>query len=181
MKGVVLVKFGEFIEELWGEELWDELLLDANLPSEGAYTTVHNYDDQELFTLIELVLSKKELTMKQAQYAFGNWLFKELLAIAPQHTNFIDNTFDFLRAVQDLIHVEVKKLNPDTLLPEFIFLNQTEEQITMCYESPRHMCFFCEGLIKGLSEHTNEKIETWQSECVHENGNRCVIEVKKLQ
>ncbi len=180
MKGVVFVKFEEFIEELWGDEFWDELLSEADLPSGGAYTTVATYDDQEMYDLIGLVMAKKALTMQQAQQAFGKWLFNKLLALAPSHAHEIDNTFDFLHAVQNLIHVEVKKLNPDALLPEFTFIEQSETELSMVYESPRHLCFLCEGLIHGLAEHTNEKIQTHQSECVHENGSQCIINVRKI-
>lgn len=111
--------------------------------------------------------------------AFGEWLFKELYAAAPPHAHEFKNGFEFLRGVQNVIHVEVKKLHPDALLPEFNFLNETENSLTMVYESPRHLCYLCEGLILGLSKLTNEKLLTTQSECVHESGERCVIEVTR--
>lgn len=48
MKGIVFVKFNAFVEELWGDEFWDELLDEADLPSEGIYTAVSNYPDEEI-------------------------------------------------------------------------------------------------------------------------------------
>jgi len=47
MKGIVFVTFNEFIKQILGEDFWDELLDEADLPSEEAYTTVVTYDDQE--------------------------------------------------------------------------------------------------------------------------------------
>ena len=64
MKGIVFVKFNEFIEELWGDEFWHELLDEAELPSEGAYTTVCSYEDQEILTLIGLVVEKQKISVK---------------------------------------------------------------------------------------------------------------------
>ena len=86
----------------------------------------------------------------------------------------------FLHAVQDVIHIEVKKLNPDAILPEFEFIAETDDHLSLIYKSPRHLCYFCEGLIHGLAQHTGQEVKVSQSECVHESGHRCVIEVSKL-
>jgi len=179
MKGIVFVKFNEFIEELWGDEFWEHMLDEAPLESEGAYTSVGNYADQELVELILVAMKHKGLTMVQAQNAFGEWLFKELYSMAPPDAHDFKDTFEFLHGVQNVIHVEVKKLNPDAILPEFTFLEESENHLSMVYESPRHLCYFCEGLIKGLAQHTGESVSTSQSECVHEGGQRCVIEVNR--
>ncbi|MFT2091305.1 heme NO-binding domain-containing protein [Paraglaciecola sp. 2405UD69-4] len=180
MKGIVFVKFNEFIEELWGDEFWDELLNEANLESEGAYTTVATYDDEELFTLIGLVVEKQGITSKDAQFAFGKWVFKELFNIAPAGAHDFKDVFEFLHAVQNFIHVEVQKLNPDALLPEFEFLSETPTILTFEYLSPRNLCYFCEGIIYGLAEHTGQQIKVSQPECKHEACHRCVIEVEKV-
>ena len=180
MKGIVFVKFNEFIEELWGDEFWDTLLDEANLASEGVYTTVGTYDDEELFTLIGLVVEKKNISSKDAQFAFGKWVFKELYAAAPPGAHDFKDVFEFLHAVQNFIHVEVKKLNPDALLPEFEFLSESNSSLSFHYQSPRKLCFFCEGIVHGLAEHTGQKVAVSQSECEHEGDQRCVIEVVKI-
>jgi hypothetical protein len=59
LKDIVFVKFNAFIEELWGEEFWDEQLNEAELPGEGEYNSVSIYDDQKLFTIIGLMVDKK--------------------------------------------------------------------------------------------------------------------------
>ena len=181
MKGIILVNFNEFIEELWGEEFWDELLNEAELPSEGVYITVGTYDDQELFTLIGLVVDKQNISAKDVQLAFGKWVFKKLYNIAPAFAHDFKDVFEFLFAVQDIIHDEVKKLNPDALCPKFDFLSETPNQLSFHYQSPRKLCFFCEGIIYGLAEHTRQKIKVYQSECEHEGCQRCVLVVEKCE
>ncbi|GAA6186180.1 heme NO-binding domain-containing protein [Aliiglaciecola sp. NS0011-25] len=180
VKGIVFVKFNEFIEELWGEEFWDTLLDEANLPSEGIYTTVGTYDDEELFTLVGLVVEKQNISAKDAQFAFGKWVFKELFNAAPAGAHDFKDVFEFLHAVQDFIHVEVKKLNPDALLPEFEFLSETPTTLSFHYQSPRKLCYFCEGIVHGLAEHTEQKIAVSQTECEHQGDQRCVLEVVKV-
>jgi predicted hydrocarbon binding protein len=180
MKGIVFVKLNEFIEELWGDEFWDELLEEAELPSGGVYTTVGTYDDQEFFTLIGLVEKKQNISAKDAQFAFGKWVFKDFYNLAPASAHDLKDVFEFLHVVQDFIHIEVKKLKPDALLPKFEFLSETPKQLTFHYHSPRKLCFFCEGIVHGLAQHTGQDVKVSQSECEHEGDQRCVIEVEKL-
>lgn len=180
MKGVVLVKLNEFVEETWGLDFWEELLVATNLPSEGIYTSVAYYDDSELFDLVAQISEKKAISPDDAQKAFGQWVFKELYKAAPPDVHQFTDVFTFLRAVQDVIHVEVKKLNPDVMLPEFDFLEETASKMTLRYRSPRKMCKFCEGLIYGLSDHTKQKVQINHDKCEHHGDDHCVLSVTKL-
>ena len=179
MKGVIFVKLSEFIESTFGEAFWDELLTQANLPSHGAYTTVSTYDDNELFQLIALIESQKGVSAAEAQRAFGSWLFRHLIELAPEHKGTIISTFDFLEKVQNMVHVEVKKLHPDALLPQFTFLQTSPNHLALRYESERGLCFLCEGLIQGLAQFTQENIQVQQSQCIHVGDSDCIIEVQK--
>lgn len=181
MKGVIFVKFAEFVEDTFGEIFWDALLTDANLPSLGAYTTVSSYDDSEIMQLIALIVERTSLTSEQTQRNFGEWLFQHLLALTPEHATLIESTFGFLQKVENLIHVEVKKLHHDAILPRFTFLERTEHTLVMRYQSQRDLCFLCEGLITGLAKHTQENIILNQSQCVHCGDDKCIIEIHKHQ
>ncbi len=180
MKGVVFVKLNEFIEETFGLAFWDEILQETSLPSGGAYTTVENYADEEMFTIVATVSNKKGISPGDAQIAFGKWLFKELYAAAPPDVHQFTDVFTFLHGVQNVIHVEVKKLNPDALLPEFDFIDETPTNLMLRYRSPRNMCEFCEGLIYGLSDHTGQKVNVSHQKCVHQGDSECILNVKKI-
>ncbi|MCY7294170.1 heme NO-binding domain-containing protein [Alteromonas sp. a30] len=179
MKGVILVKLGEFVESVFDDALWDEMLTEANLPSQGAYTTVSNYDDNEFFQLIDLIKTKKGLPNADIQRAYGEWLFEHLLTLAPEHALIIKDTFSFLHKAQNLIHVEVKKLHPEAIIPNFTFIHQSEQALTMRYQSHRGLCFLCEGIISGLAIKTKEQLSISQSQCVHKGDTECIIEVLK--
>lgn len=179
MKGIVFVKFMEFVEETWDEIYLDKLITDADLPSQGIYTASALYDDEEMFTLVGLLCEHKSLSLPDALRAFGKWLFNELLAIAPPGAHEFNNTFDFMHAVQNIIHVEVQKLHPDAVLPEFKFISQTDTKMIFQYLSPRKLCFLCEGLISGLAEKTGERISISQETCEHEGDDACLFVLEK--
>ncbi|MFC3095883.1 4-vinyl reductase [Alteromonas sediminis] len=179
MKGIVFVKLNEFVEQTWGLACWESLLAATDLPSGGIYTSVMTYDDNEIFALIDAISKQKSLHPFEAQKTFGQWLFKELYAIAPAGVHQFNDVFGFLRAVQDVIHVEVKKLNPDVLLPEFEFLEETDTALTFEYRSPRKMNYFCEGLILGLAEYVDQTITVTHLLCEHKGDKKSVIRVDK--
>lgn len=83
----------------------------------------------------------------------------------------------FLESVHDVVHVEVKKLHPDTLLPEFTYECTGDAQLTMLYASPRKLCHLAEGLILGTSEIFKEDIVMAHTECMHHGADRCRLEL----
>jgi predicted hydrocarbon binding protein len=182
MKGIVFIKFNEFIVERWGEEFWDELLTAADLPSEGAFTSTMLYDDQEFVTLLRLTIEKKNISIKKIQQAFGNFFFSAIYPNVPASANAdkIKDVFEFLYKLQNMIHAEVKKLDPEALLPEFVFIDETPTTLVFQYKSPRQLCYFCEGLVYGLAKHTGQSVNVSQIECEHEGDERCLIKVEKL-
>jgi len=180
VKGIVFVKLNEFVEQTWGLAFWESLLEDTDLPSGGIYTSVLTYEDSEMFSLVEAISTRKSLHPFDTQKVFGKWLFKELYAIAPDGVHQFSDVFSFLRAVQDVIHVEVKKLNPDVLLPEFVFIDETDTSLTFEYRSPRKMNYFCEGLIEGLAEYVQQPVNIAHLQCEHRGDDKSVIKVEKL-
>tara|TARA_B110000503_G_C7064975_1_gene378319 strand:- start:11 stop:556 length:546 start_codon:yes stop_codon:yes gene_type:complete len=180
LKGIIFVKLSEFVEKTWGLTLWDELLQESDLDSGGIYTSAGLFGDQELHSLVALIASKKAITVEKTQKAFGEWVFKELYALAHAGAHKFVDVFEFLHGVQNIIHVEVKKLHPDALIPEFEFLFESEKILRFHYKSPRKLCYFCEGLVYGLSKHMNQEVTVTHIECEHKNDERCVIEVIKV-
>ena len=179
MKGVVFVSFADFIEETWGLDFWDEALNQVKPASQGIYTTVSTYPDQELLDLVGFICDAKSISIEDALRAFGKWLFVRLHGMAPPQTQEFSDPFVFLRGVQDAIHVEVKKLNEDAILPEFKFLKETENQLTLEYISPRRLSSFCEGLIIGMGEFISQPLTVDREESGEGDNWRCILTVNK--
>ena len=104
-----------------------------------------------------------------------------MLPYAPPSTNAhnFKDVFKFGHGAQNRIHIEVNTLNPQVMLPEFIFVNESPSTLTFHYKSPRQLCFFCEGIVYGVAEHTGQTLKFSQPECLHEGEKRCWIGGKK--
>ncbi len=167
MKGVVFSMLNEMVESQFGLEVWDELLESCQLDSEGIYTAGDSYHDSELFVLVSTLSEMKGVPVDGLIEAFGEF---SLTYFAEHYADFFKdhNAKSFLKSVDQLIHVEVKKLYPGAATPEFSYEDSAENQLSMTYRSPRKLYTFAKGLIKGTASyyHTNIDINMH----IHEDG-----------
>jgi hypothetical protein len=149
MKGVVFTEFLGFVSARWGEDMADDIIDAQPLASGGAYTSVGTYDHREMHALCGALATRTGLPAAGLVRDFGEHLAG---VFAAQHPEFFDRAahyFDFLASIEDHIHVEVRKLNPDAELPTFKIEARTPTQLVMLYRSPRRLGALSEGLIAG--------------------------------
>lgn len=172
MKGIIFTEFLELVEAQFGLETLDTVLTLAG--DEGIYTSVGSYDHRDLVKLIVQLSKQTDIPPEDLQQVFGQSVFKNLLASLPSDVSLkhSSNTFQFIRHVEEYIHVEVKKLYPEAKPPSFTFITETEESMTVDYHSARCMSHVCLGLIHGCAEHFNEQLDV-ALEPQNENGS-CV-------
>lgn len=180
MKGSVFNALQEFVETNHGLEAWDTMLNTLNLPSQGIYTSSIKYDDSELFSIVNYFCEAFNVPTPDLLRTFGEFLFTKLMPMAPIEAKRAPSLHVFLCMVDNLIHVEVKKLYADSNLPEFDYRDQNAQHLTMIYRSERRLCHLSEGLILGAAKHFDEKVSISQSKCLHKGDEACHIEVRFL-
>jgi hypothetical protein len=152
MKGIIFTTFNQMIEDDFGLEVWDELIDRVDPPSGGAYTTVDTYEDAELIALVKELGSMTAISVPDLLLAFGEYAFKPLSDSYPDSIRQDMSAKEFLQSVHDVIHVEVKKLYPDAILPTFTYEDPAPDRLVMVYDSPRNMCPLAQGLIRGVAK-----------------------------
>jgi hypothetical protein len=159
MKGIIFTEFMTLVEDKFGLKVLDEVLEGAE--DEGVYTTVGSYDHRNLVKLIIELSNISGIPGTQLQEVFGESVFINLYKTIPNQAGLKEcqSTFQFIRHVEDYIHVEVKKLYPEAKPPSFEFLSESETQMTFDYKSARCMSHVCLGLVKGCANHFNEHID----------------------
>lgn len=158
MKGIIFTEFMQLVEEKFGLETLDNVL-DAAM-DEGVYTTAGSYDHRSLVKLIIALSNKTGISATDLQEVFGESVFDNLYSTIPNQAGLKEcqTAFQFIRHVEDYIHVEVKKLYPDSNPPSFDFISETETEMMFDYRSVRCMSHVCFGLVKGCASHFNEQI-----------------------
>ena len=87
-----------------------------------------------------------------------------------------DTTRSFVLTLNDIIHPEVRKLYPGADVPEFDF-DVRGELLVMGYHSPRKLCSFAEGLLRGAADHYGERLTIEQPLCMKRGDEHCVLEI----
>lgn len=158
MKGIIFTEFIALVEDKFGLETVDQILLETG--DEGIFTSVGSYDHTRLVKLIISLSRKTNISVEDLQRVFGQSVFDNLYASLPQSDSLqsCQSTFQFIRLVEEYIHTEVKKLYPDANPPTFDFVSECENELVFDYLSPRCMAHVCFGLLEGCANHFSESV-----------------------
>jgi len=170
MKGVVFTEFMELVESRMGLEMLDRIITEANLPNDGAYTSVGTYDHAELVRLVQALSNATGNSVPQLIHMFGEHLFHRFSVNYKPLFADTHNAFDFLSRIDDVIHVEVRKLYPDAELPTLPCERPAPERLVMHYSSPRGFGDLAEGLIAGCIKHYGESIKVTRTDLPKEGA-----------
>lgn len=178
MKGAIFTGLAEFVEDQCGLTVWLKAIEASDLPSNGEYLTTELYDDAELVSLLNSLSALTGSSVEQLSRGFGRYFFATLMSLAQKHVEHIDNLFDFLQAVDSIIHIEVQKADPLAYTPTLFYDKPAENVLIVRYMSSRKMCHFAEGLIFGAADHFKQTVKISQSKCICKGDNNCLIRIE---
>jgi hypothetical protein len=159
VKGIVFTSFLDLVEEKFGYEMVDRIILSCELPSKGAYTSIGTYPHSEMVQLVTALSKETETPVSDLLKVYGNYFFPVLSNGYPHFISEAKSALDLLESIEHHIHVEVIKLYPDAELPRFDTKRIDTHTLEMIYHSKRKMADFAEGLIRSTFEHYNEQVQ----------------------
>jgi hypothetical protein len=175
VKGVVFTEFMEMVEARMGLDMLDRIITDAQLPNDGAYTSVGTYDHAELVRLVLALSSATGMSTPELVHVFGQHLFTRFSVTYPQLFGNAPTAFEFMSRIDGVIHVEVRKLYPDAELPKLHCENVSDREMTILYSSPRGFGDLAAGLIDGCIRHFGEPITVDRTDLEKEEGCQRVL------
>ncbi len=180
MKGIVFREFTDMVENQFGEAMVDDLIETTQPKSGGSYTTVGTYDHAELVAMVGVLSERTGIAAPALVHHFGKHLASVFSKKFPAFFNDCPNTFEFLKKIDNHIHVEVKKLYPDAELPKFTYIQHSEQEFELIYESQRNFAHLAHGLIEGCMEHFNEAFQISREDIADENGTKAMFKLRRL-
>lgn len=177
MKGVIFTSLSDLVIEKFGLGLWDEVIRETNLPSKGSYTATGTYEFEELAALVQKLSEKVKIPIPILLESYGQYVFP---VFAKKYSVFLQNQVslkEFIKEIDKVIHVEVKKLYPDASLPKLWCEDLNEDSLVLFYRSPRQLCSLAIGLLKGAGAHFNTSVQVRETECMHKGNDHCRLEI----
>ncbi len=174
MKGIVFTEFIQLMETKFGVDVAEDVIMEANLPSGGAYTSVGTYSHDEIVALVVTLSKKTGLEIPDLIQAFGTHLLRRFTVLFPNFFSDIPEVTDFLSKVDGYIHGEVRKLYPDATLPQLDTSFKENGDLELLYKSDRMMGDLAEGLIVGAIDHFGNTHDYSRQDLDQEGGAQCV-------
>lgn len=175
MKGVVFDILRDMVEESYGLEGWQSIIDKAG--SNGIFVSTKTYQDAELMALVSAASDITGISINDLVFAFGEFMIPNFYKRFPELFNGAPNFIKFLISVDQIIHVEVRKLYPDAGLPTFDYSDESPTALTMIYKSPRKLCRLAEGLISGSAKHFDQQYLIKHDPCMHDGHDHCSLKV----
>ena len=169
MKGVVFTELMDLVEKEFGYEVVDQMIIDANLDNDGAFTAIGTYDHSDLVQMVVSLSQQTGIEFPVLVKLFGKHLFG---VFAKKHIDKIagmNSAFSVIENVENFIHVEVRKIYPDAQLPNFEYEYENDSTLIVKYRSERPFADLCEGLIEACIANFNDEIELERIDVAH-NG-----------
>jgi len=175
MKGVVFIAFNQMVEDQSGIDTWERLLETVTPLSGGVYTSVENYPDSELFSMVEALSKIVGIPIPTLIEQFGAYMFGVLNKKYPLFSKQQKDFFSFIKSIDGVIHQEVKKLYDNPNLPNLDCKEIDPNTLAVTYRSPRKLCFLAEGLIRGAAKHYQVNYSLSHDLCMHDGHDRCLL------
>ncbi len=180
MKGIVFREFTDMVENHFGESMVDDIIATTNPASGGSYTTVGTYDHGELVAMVGVLSDRTGIAAAVLVHSFGKHLAGVFSRKFPAFFDDCPNTFEFLKKIDNHIHVEVKKLYPDAELPKFTYLQHSELEFELIYESQRDFSHLAHGLIEGCMEYFNEAFQIHREDVLGGGNTTVIFKLRRL-
>ena len=158
MRGLVFTCFVDMVEKRFGLQTMEDIFQEVQPESEGAYTTVGDYDHREMLALVACLCHKKEMDKSQVLTALGEEMFKYLTEMQPTMMEGALGSFDFLERVDGIVQVELRKLHDGTDMPRFSCERPGGDKLILDYNSKAPFAALVEGAIKGCIRYFEEDI-----------------------
>jgi hypothetical protein len=163
VKGVVFTEFMDLVETGCGMEVADGVLT-KGCPFSHGFTSVGTYDHHVLLGMVSQLSNDTGIATAELVHAFGRHLIKAFLRSYPDAFANVTSTFELLSNVENVIHVEVRKLYADAELPSFKFIEAELGCFKLEYISSRPFALLAEGLIEASIEHFDEHLTLERSD-----------------
>jgi predicted hydrocarbon binding protein len=180
MKGVVFNLLESFISEGWGDAKYEQILGLCPLKTKEPFVGPGTYPDSDLMTIAGKTAELLGLPLHDAVRAFGRYCFPKLIAKVPDLVGEYSDAKSFLKGVDGVIHVEVRKLFPKAITPSFKYEENDVNHLRIYYQSERKLCAFMEGLLDGVSDHFKIQINQEHKTCMHHGAEHCAFDLTFL-
>ena len=151
MMGMVFTELLDMVEGKFSLDMVDAVVERAG--AKGSYTSVGNYDDEELSKLVVALSEETGVPVPQLLHTYGVHLFGRFVTLFPNFFAPHDSAPAFFSGLESHVHTEVRKLYANARPPLFLLQHNQDGSLFLDYQSGRGLWQFAQGLIEACLVH----------------------------
>lgn len=175
MKGIIFNLLEDFIVDGWGEERFERIMTGCPLHTKTAFVGPGTYPDSDLFAIVERTTAELGIDTPTALRAFGRYAMPKLAGRFDVFVRDHQHPKGFLRTLDGVIHVEVRKLFANAEPPRIWFEDPAPDQLLLHYHSKRKLCALFEGLLDGTADYFGVPFSRTQTACMLAGAPSCAF------
>ncbi|MBT3984637.1 MAG: hypothetical protein HOE90_24990 [Bacteriovoracaceae bacterium] len=178
MKGLIFNQFEKFVNEKFESDYFEKILIDCKFNPADPFVGPGTYPFASLVKMLEFVVNDRSVELDDVLRDFGQHIFPKLYEVSRSFEVEFTDCKSFLHSVEEIIHVEVKKLYEGSELPKFLFKENCGGDLTITYISEKGLCSFMEGLLQASFKHFSQEVEISQIKCTSKGDENCQFLLK---
>jgi predicted hydrocarbon binding protein len=178
MHGLIFVQLKKYASSRLGPEAWDELLHKSALQGR-MYLPVQQYPDDELQALLRAFSLRTGGDTDTVLQDLGAFMAPELMRMYGSLLQRSWTTLDVVEHTEDTVHRVLRARNQMTRPPELKAERVSPHEVVVVYASPRRLCGFAKGIVRGLARHFGEAVTIDEPTCMLRGDAECRLRFRK--
>ena len=179
MHGLIFVQLKKYASQRLGPEAWDELLHKAALQGR-MYLPVQQYPDDELLALVRALSLRTGGDPDGVLQELGTFMAPELMRMYGSLLQRSWTTLDVIEHTEDTVYRVLRARNQAARSPELRAERVAPGEVLVTYDSPRRLCGFAKGIVRGLARHFGENVAIDEPSCMLRGDAECRLRIRKV-
>jgi predicted hydrocarbon binding protein len=178
MHGLIFVQLKKYASQRLGPEAWDELLHKAALQGR-MYLPVQQYPDDELQALVRALSLRTGGDTDGVLQDLGAFMAPELMRMYGSLLQRSWTTLDVVEHTEDTVYRVLRARNQTARQPELKAERTAPDEVVVVYVSPRRLCGFAKGIVRGLARHFGETVSLDEPTCMLRGDAECRLRIRR--
>jgi predicted hydrocarbon binding protein len=174
---MIFSELRQFVETRIGEDVWPRLVAEAHLP-DRLYLVAQQFPDSEFQALVAAAAKMMNISASALLEELGEFVARDLLKMYAHSVRPEWRTLDLIEHTEQAIHQVVREGGSGAHPPEIATTRTSEHELVVAYGSPRKLCAFAKGIVRGIAIHYGERPHITETTCMLEGAQQCTLEIR---
>lgn len=181
MHGLIFVTWEKYLNERYGEELLRQYREEIGETAATSPLTSRTYNDEVLLAGVQAACKLTGAPLDTILWEYGRYfIFNGLTShLCAYLLSKVQNGRDLLLMMRKA-HAQMRRL-PDGLTPplfEYEAISSSPQDLSLIYDSPRHLCALLWGAIEGAAQRYGQRVQVVEVSCMKHGAPVCRFDMR---